>query len=238
MKQGTQLKTKTGPDKNRDEYFFLYDKPGGTKIGSVKEGVLIGTYDRTDYALLTAYAYVKLLTTVKGARYAYIRESAVYAYTPKQTPYYVVGSTSVNVRSSATASSSKNIVGVLTKNSLVGTSDGTRQNGFLFFTLAKGGTGWVSANYLTTKVPAGVKAPTTPSEPADSTQPDTPVNDPADQSGSETVVTATENRFGTAALSSLKWVGIGLIAVALGLALAKFYEKRRKSAKRLNRPSA
>lgn len=237
MKQGTQLKTKTGPDKNRDEFYFLYDKPGGTKIGSAKEATLLGTYDRTEYALLTAYSYVKLTTPVKGYRYAYIRESAVFPFTPVQTPYYVVGSTSVNVRSSATASSSKNIVAVLTKNSLVGTSDGTRSNGFLFFTLAKGGTGWVSANYLTTTVPKGSKPVVVVSNPQDGTGDGNPapVNDPNDQSGTEVIVTSMENRFGTASLSTLKWLGLGLIAVALGLALAKYYEKRKRMAKRTAR---
>lgn len=237
MKYGAKLKTKTGPDKNRDEFFYIYDKPGGTKIGSVKEGSVIGTYERTESKLLTDYAYVKLTTPVTYAgskyNYVYIRESAVYEYAPKLTTYYVKPTTtSVNVRSSPTTASSKNVIGSLKANAVVGTTDGTTQNGFFQFTLAKGGTGWVSRNYITSVAPAGAPTPTTPTPTTSgdtASEPDV-VTDPATDSASEQAKTAVENTVGTGWLNILKWVGISLVALALGIAVAKLYEKRAKTA--------
>jgi hypothetical protein len=221
MKTGAQLKTKIGLDKNRDEFYFLYDSAGGKQIGSIKEGTLIGTYDRTDEYLLTKYAYVKLATPLAGGyRYAFIRESAVYEYSPKTTTYYVNSKTTkLNVRSSASAASTKNVTGALSRNELIGTSDGTTSNGFLFFDLAKGGTGWVSKNYITTTTPAGVT-------PTPSTEPD-PISDPAKQPTTGKVGTWLENLFGSGAVSTLIWVGVGLVAIAIGISLVRLYGKRR-----------
>ncbi|GAB3761370.1 SH3 domain-containing protein [Spirosoma pomorum] len=225
MKSGATLKTKIGPDKNRDEFFFLYDKPGGKKIGAAKEGTILGTYDRSESRLLTSYAYVKLATPLTGGyRYAYIRENAVYEYSAKKTAYYVNKSTQLlNIRSTPTTASSKNVVGTLKTGDLVGTTDGTTENGFLQFALAKGGTGWVSKNYITTTKPADATAPA--DDTTDTTE-STPVSDPAQAGTVEQSTTAAENRFGTGALNILLWVGIGLIAVAVGITLAKVYGKR------------
>ncbi len=228
MKPGALLKTKIGPDKNRDEFFFLYDSAGGKKIGSAKEATQLGTYDRTEYNLFTAYAYVKLTTPLAGGyRYAYIRENAVYEYTAKKTAYYVNSSTQrLNVRSTASTASTKNIIGTLNKGQLVGTTDGTNSNGFLQFTLATGGPGWVSKNYITTTKPAGTAAPAP--DPTD-TAASTPVSDPAQASTGERATTSVENRFGTGSLNTIFWVGVSLVAIAVGITLAKLYEKRKKA---------
>ncbi|GAB3568864.1 hypothetical protein GCM10027578_22230 [Spirosoma luteolum] len=229
MIQGAKLKTKTGPDNNRDEFFFVYDRPGGTKIGAVKEGIVIGTYDRTESKLLTPYAYVRLTepVTYNGSsyRYVYIRESAVYEYAPSLTTYYVKPTTSrVNVRSSPTSASSKNVIGSLTANQLVGTTDGTTQNGFFQFSLAKGGTGWVSRNYITSTVPAGKTAPV-----SDPTAPADVVTDPATDSLLAQSGTEVENSLGSTGLLVLKWVGVALLALALGIGVAKWSTRKRSA---------
>lgn len=215
MKIGAQLKTKAGPDKNKDEFFFIYAKPGGTKIGSVKESTLIGTYERTESYLLTDYAYVKLATplTYNSVRYqyAYIRLEVVYEYIDSLATYYVKpGSNSVNVRSSATSASSKNILLILKPNALIGTTDGTTSNGFTLFTLASGGMGWVSRNYITATVPAGVTPPTT---------------DPGPMIPDYSTGTVVENAVGTGWLSTIKWIGLGVLALAVGIVIAKLYQR-------------
>ncbi|MVM34985.1 hypothetical protein GO755_33465 [Spirosoma sp. HMF4905] len=214
MKIGASLKTKAGPDKNVDEFFFLYTKPGGTKIGSVKESTVIGIYERTESYLLTDYAYVKLATplTYNSVRYqyAYIRQEVVYEYLANSATYYVIpGPNSVNVRSTATSASSKNILLVLKPNALIGTTDGTTSNGFTLFSLASGGMGWVSRNYITSKVPAGAL----------------PTPDGTGPEPEPSVGTTLENTVGTGLLGTLKWVGIGLVAVIVGLVIAKLYQR-------------
>lgn len=225
MKTGATLKAKNGPDKNLNEFWFLYAKPGETKIGAVQEGVTVGTYDRTQYKLLTPYAYVKLATPIEYNgqvyRYAYIREASVYEYSPNLTTYYVKPTTkSVNVRSSSKTSSSNNIIGSLTANQIVGTTDGTTENNFFKFNLAKGGTGWVSRNYITSTIPAGKPSPSTAT-----TTPDV-MSDPADDTALQMVGTEVENSVGTSGLTVLKWVGVGLLAIALGIVVARIYKNR------------
>jgi uncharacterized protein YgiM (DUF1202 family) len=228
MIAGAQLKTKTGLDKNRDEFFFLYDKAGGKKIGSAKEATILGTYERTENSLFTPYAYVKLATPLAGGyRYAYIRQNAVYEHTVKKVAFYVNSSTKkLNIRSTPATASSKNVIGTLTTGQLVGKTDGTLENGFLQFDLAKGGTGWVSKNYLTTTKPAGATAP---ADDQTDTGKSTPISDPADATTGSQVTTTLENRFGSGSLNVLFWVGIGLLAVAVGVGLAKYYEKSNKA---------
>lgn len=226
MKAGATLKSKTGLDKNVDEFFFVYDKPGGTKIGAVKESSIVGTYDRTESKLLTDYAYLKLATPItyngKLFQYAYIREAAVYEFSPNLTTYYVKSTTSkVNIRSSATAASDKNIIGSLTANQRVGVTDGTTSNGFFLFTLPSGKTGWVSRNYITSVVPKGAVAPST------SEKPDT-VTDPATDSPTKQLGTEIENSVGTTGLAVLKWAGIALLAITLGIVAARLYKNRNR----------
>ncbi|GEM_PF-7076478 len=230
MKTGATLKAKTGLDKNVDEFFFVYDKPGGTKIGAVKEDSVVGTYDRTESKLLTDYAYIKLTTPItyngKVYYYAYMREAAVYEFSPNLTTYYVKSTTSkVNIRSSATTTSDKNIIGSLKANQLVGTTDGTTRNGFFLFTLASGKTGWVSRNYITSVVPKGTVAPST------SEKPDT-VTDPATDSPAKKAATEVENTVGTTGLAVLKWAGIALLAITLGVVVARLYKNRKQKQKR------
>ncbi len=226
MKAGATLKSKTGLDKNVDEFFFVYDKPGGSKIGAVKEDTVVGTYDRTETKLLTDYAYVKLATPItynkKLYQYAYLRAATVYEFSPNLTTYYVKPTTSkVNIRSSATATSDKNIIGSLSANQKVGVTDGKTANGFFFFTLPSGKTGWVSRNYITSTVPKGAVAPST------SEKPDT-ITDPATDSQAKQFGTEVENTVGTSGLAVLKWVGIGLLAVALGIVAARLYKNRKR----------
>lgn len=226
MKYGAKLKSKTGLDLNRDEFFYVYDAPGGTKIGAVKESTFIGTFEKTVSKLLTDYAYVKLNIPLtyngKSYQYGYVRQATVYEYTPSLTTYYVKPTTPyVNVRSSATAASSKNLIGSLKANALVGTTDGTTENGFFHFTLATGKTGWVSRNYITSTVPAGVTPKVTPGTNVD------PTSNPANDSVTERAETTLENTVGSTWLTVIKWVGITVVALAIGIAVAKLYERKK-----------
>ena len=227
MKYGAKLKSKTGLDKNRDEFFFVYATPGtSVKIGAVKESTFIGTYEKTQSKLLTDYAYIKLNIPItyngKSYQYGYVRQDAVYEYTPSLTTYYAKPTTtSVNVRSSPTSASSKNIIGSVKMNQVVGSTDGTTENGFFLFSLPKGGTGWVSRNYITSAVPTGTKATTTPGSGVDVS------SNPADDSVTERAETTLENTVGSTWLTVIKWAGITVIALAIGIAVAKFYERKK-----------
>lgn len=226
MKYGAKLKSKTGLDKNKDEFFFVYDSPGGTKIGAVKESTFIGTFEKTVSRLLTDYAYVKLNIPItyngKSYQYGYVRQETVYEYTPSLTTYYAKPTTtSVNVRSSPTTASSKNIIGSIKANQLVGSTDGTTENGFFLFSLPKGGTGWVSRNYITSTVPAGTKEASTPGTGVDV------YTNPANDSVTDRAQTSVENTIGSTWLGVIKWAGITVIALAIGIAVAKLYERKK-----------
>lgn len=221
MKAGAILKTKTGPDKNAVEFFFIYSDKGTTRVGQVTETTVIGTLDRIETKLLTDWAYVKLDKPVtsggKVYNYVYIRADRVYEFTEGLKTYYVTAS-SLNVRSTPSSASRSNILGTVAKGVVAGTSDGQQQNGFLYVRLAKplGGKsfGWLSMAYLSSNAPGSTSSTSTTSTTGVGISDDEPT---PTQKG-EIIV---ENAVGTPFLDIAKWGAIGVLAFIAGYMIVK-----------------
>nr|WP_293838570.1 hypothetical protein [uncultured Arsenicibacter sp.] len=225
MTVGTLIKTKASSTASTQPngVFKAYDVPGGKAITVLNPNTVIGLYNTEKLSGFTRYYYIKLLEaiTYQGKTYSYIwiEASKVFAYTPSMVPYFVTGASAVNVRSEPKLNA-KTLLGSLKKGKLVGGSDGTTRNGYMFMKLATPLKGynwaWVSKNYLTTRDP---NTGTTPA----STSGGSPavVSDPQDAPVTSKVETILENTFGDGTAELAKWAGIGLLAAGLAFLIVR-----------------
>lgn len=197
------------------EYVNVFSQPGGQTaggeyVGTVTEGQDVGTLTGQTRSIGgVAWAEVTLNTPLqKGGRTfttGWITLAPV-SLRPVLVEYYASNATGGDVnRRSTPEYKSGNVLNPPLKNgAFAGKSDGTERNGYVKLTNS-GQTYWVSKNYLRA-APA---------------QPTPPKTIPQILETTVGNVTSTPGL-----LTSLKWIGIGILAIVVGAMIAAFTEDK------------